>query len=327
MENKELYKRYSILLLVSLFAFLIVASINPTITGFAPLNIDPLGEVGGFLGRDVSLLGRTPVPAWAVIVAFAMVFSVVFILVKKIHIFKDEDNKAPAIIFALAVSIMTTLVTNIVGIILYLSAILGFFIIIATILLIGWASYLGVHTSISSGLGEISETASGRYQAKSAAKESKRGLFETLNAYEKTKEERKALGGLRKSVYNKDKELIQKQLMVFDSLNSSLFKFDETIKKINRRIARESISNEKKTRITPLLNDIETLRNEFASKVNEVRTRIEGIKASIKENDFASAENQINGAINTEQQLENIIVNLAKKESEINRILLQEGEK
>ena len=58
------------------------------------------------------------------------------------------------------------------------------------------------------------------------------------------------------------------------------------------------------------------------SKVKEIRAGVEKVKSFIKANDFASAENSINNALNQEQDLERMSKQIAQKELEINRLLI-----
>ncbi len=322
MKNKELYKKYSTLLLTLLIVFLIIATIDPSITGLAPLRIEPLKELGNFLSTPVTLFGNSDLPVWAFLLSFAMIFSVVFVLVKKIHIFKDESNKAPAIIFSLALALLTVFATDIVGIIFYLATILTFLVIIATFLLVGWASYLGVHTSVSAGWGEIAQTGAGRDQARAAAKSAKEAYYQTATSYNAEKQEYKVLKDLGKSVYKQDKEAIKNLLNALDSLTVTQFNVNENVSKIMKRIERENLDPQKKAKVNPLVEDVLTLEEEVKSAIQEVRTSIEKIKASIKTNDFATAEATINETVGLQVDLDKIVKNIAKKEIEINGILL-----
>ncbi len=325
-QHPLIIKKNVFYLLLAFIAFIFFVQLiginvnNPT--GNPVYQIDPLRNAGSFFGSDITLFNGTPVPFWGLILTFAMIFSVVFVLVKKIHIFKNEDNVWPAVIFSLGLSFLTIFATDITSLIVALAATLTYFVIIAAIILVGWAAYLGVHKSISEGVGEISQIASTRIANRAAVKEVKGAYFQTATGYDTAKKEYKVLKSLKKEVYGKDKQVIENLLRSFDNLNSREFIVNENINKIMGRIER-NLDPSKKGSVFPLVEDINTLQQEFADKIKEIRNQIERIKASIKANDFISAERDINKALEFEQDLEKISKNIAKKEMEINRVLLK----
>src|SRR3989338_3926668 len=177
--------------------------IDNRITG---LPIDPLEVAGDFLSTPIGA-GADSVPLWGMVLTFAMVFSILFILVKTVHLFKNDENRGPAIIFTLAASLLTVFATTLV-----------YFVVIVAIILIGWAGYLGAHTSISSGIGYISDFATNRYESGKAAKEARTAYFQTATNYDTAKKERGVLKSLKDKVYKKDKNATENLLTIFDNL-------------------------------------------------------------------------------------------------------------
>ncbi|MEK6835336.1 MAG: hypothetical protein AABX61_03680 [Nanoarchaeota archaeon] len=297
------------------------------ITGM-DLLVNPLQSLGDFFGTSIRVGGANN-PVWAVILTFAMVFSVVFILVKKIHLFKDEENRGPAIIFALALSLLTIITTGISSVLTKLGVTVVYLVAIVAVLLLAWASYLGVHTSVSEGIGAMHGIASGRYEQasekyknKQVAKSAKSAYLETLSSYQNTEGEVNALKGLKSNIYKGDKRTIEGLLSLFNNLNLKQLGVKQKVDKILNRIARENLNKTKKAQVNKIVKDIETLEENFTGKIQEVRNAVEKVKAGIKINDFKIAESHINNALNLEQELESITKNIAKKETEVNGILL-----
>lgn len=297
------------------------------ITGL-DLLVNPLQSLGDFFGTSIRVGGANN-PAWAIILTFAIVFSVIFILVKTIHLFKNEENRGPAIIFSLAVSLLTVFATGISSVIVYLTTTVVYLVVIVAILLLALASYLIVHTSISTGIGGLHEAASWRsekakdsYTNKQAASEAKSAYLETLSSYQNTKGETNALKGLKKSIYGGDKRTIEGLLSLFNNLNSKQLGVKRKVDEILNSIAKENLNKTKKAQVNKIVKDIETLEENFTGKIQEVRNAVEKVKAGIKINDFKIAESHINNALNLEQELESITKNIAKKETEVNGILL-----
>lgn len=285
------------------------------------LQIDPLKTAGDFLGGNINI-GRGIFPFWAILATFAIVFSTVFILVRSVHLFKGDEHRGAAIAFALGISLLTLFATDIVSIIVYLATTVTVFVVIIALLLVFWAGYLGLHKSVSSGIGEISQVAAERYQSKEAAGQAKSAYFQTANAYESAKQERNVLKGLKNKVYKKDTKNIQNLLSIFDNLANRQLYVNRTVNKILDRISRYGIPTDKKKQVNDLVKDIKNLESGFESKVKEIRNAVERVKVGIKANDFTTAEARINDALNFEGELESITKQIAQKELEINRILL-----
>src|SRR3989344_3737791 len=203
--------------------------IDNRITG---LPIDPLEVAGDFLSTPIGA-GADSVPLWGMVLTFAMVFSILFILVKTVHLFKNDENRGPAII------------------------------------LIGWAGYLGAHTSISSGIGYISDFATNRYESGKAAKEARTAYFQTATNYDTAKKERGVLKSLKDKVYKKDKNSVESLLSIFDNLTSRQLSVHQSVNRTLDRISRQGIPKGKKKQVDKLVKDIQTLESDFESKVKE----------------------------------------------------------
>src|SRR3989338_2674023 len=292
--------------------------IDNRITG---LPIDPLEVAGDFLSTPIGA-GADSVPLWGMVLTFAMVFSILFILVKTVHLFKNDENRGPAIIFTLAASLLTVFATNIASLIYYFATTLVYFVVIVAIILIGWAGYLGAHTSISSGIGYISDFATNRYESGKAAKEARTAYFQTATNYDTAKKERGVLKSLKDKVYKKDKNATENLLTIFDNLVNRQLSVNQSVNRTLDRISRQGVPKGKKKQVDKLVNNIQTLKSDFESKVKEIRAGVEKVKSFIKANDFASAENSINNALNQEQDLERMSKQIAQKELEINRLLI-----
>jgi len=170
--------------------------INPNeITGFQIGNIDPLGALSGFL--NTNLFGGNPL--WAIILVFAMVFSVAFVLIKKIHIFKDESSKGPAIVFSLAVSLLTVFATDIVSFIAALAVSFVYIIVFVAIILVVWAAYVGTHKTVSQDIGELARIGASRVNSQQA-------YYQAAKSYETARQEYDALRNLRNQVYQQNTE-------------------------------------------------------------------------------------------------------------------------
>jgi hypothetical protein len=324
-SNKHMYIFYLFLILFVgwvLSQFILINQDNlimNEITGYLVVS-NPFKDLGNFLNTNISIGGES-LPLWGVILTFALLFSVIFVLAKKIHLFKDEESKGPAIVFSLAVSLLTVFFTPISGVVIYLASFLGYFIIIIALLLLGWAGYLGLHKSVSSGVGEINEIAAERYKSKQTSKEAKGAYFKTVSAYETAKQERNILKDLKDKVYNKDTKAIRNLLILFDNLTNKQSSINDQVNRILNRISSHEVPRGNKQRIDTLVKEIRNLEKGFESKVKEIRNAVEQVKAAIKTNEFATAASNINKALNLEQELESITKTIARNEDEINNIL------
>src|SRR3989344_5225541 len=261
--------------------------IDNRITG---LPIDPLEVAGDFLSTPIGA-GADSVPLWGMV-------------------------------FTLAASLLTVFATNIASLIYYFATTLVYFVVIVAIILIGWAGYLGAHTSISSGIGYISDFATNRYESGKAAKEARTAYFQTATNYDTAKKERGVLKSLKDKVYKKDKNATENLLTIFDNLVNRQLSVNQSVNRTLDRISRQGVPKGKKKQVDKLVKDIQTLESDFESKVKEIRAGVEKVKSFIKANDFASAENSINNALNQEQDLERMSKQIAQKELEINRLLI-----
>ena len=123
--------------------------------------------------------------------------------------------------------------------------------------------------------------------------------------------------------FTKEEEIIINQiLLIFDNLVNRQLSVNQSVNRTLDRISRQGVPKGKKKQVDKLVKDIQTLESDFESKVKEIRAGVEKVKSFIKANDFASAENSINNALNQEQDLERMSKQIAQKELEINRLLI-----
>ena len=125
-----------------------------------------------------------------------------------------------------------------------------------------------------------------------------------INNYAESAEiEANILKGLKEVIYKQDTNEINRLLSSLASLGSSQTTVNNMVSDLKYRIRGTSFSSRKRDKINKLVKELETLSKKFNDLSSRIRTRMEGIKSSIKANDFNWAEQQINSAISFEKEI------------------------
>jgi hypothetical protein len=147
------------------------------ITGLA-LQIDPFSGLGNFLSNEVSIFG-SGYPLWALILAFALVFSVMFNAAQMLSFFRGEEKRGSLIIFSLAISLLATFATPIISWVIVLTSYIGSLGTIVVLVLLAIVIYFYAHRTISERYTELTETATQRYAARNALSAARSGQQQT----------------------------------------------------------------------------------------------------------------------------------------------------
>ncbi len=137
---------------------------NNEITGLA-FQVDPITGLGNLFSYEINI-GSDNYPVWAILIAFAIVFSIMFNGAKLLNFFKSEENSGPAVIFAIGVSLITIFTTPTVSWILIIAAYIGAFGTVGILLIFGFLLYLWAHRTVSENITEINKAATNRQTAR-----------------------------------------------------------------------------------------------------------------------------------------------------------------
>lgn len=141
------------------------------VTG-AALQIDPISGLGTFFSNEINVAGNS-LPLWALLLAFALIFSVIFNAAQLISFFKGDEKRGAVIVFSLAISLLATFTTPLVAWVVVLAAYIGSLATIIALLLLGLVFYFFSHKAISERFTDITESAAKRQQARNVLLESR----------------------------------------------------------------------------------------------------------------------------------------------------------
>ena len=175
-DKKSVEKSIFYLFLILFFGWIITEFIlinqnyltikNNEITGLA-LQIDPIKGLRDIFGYTISI-GSDGYPVWAILIAFAIVFSVIFNATRLISLFRGEEHRAGAVIFSIAVSLITIFTTPVISWILVIAAYAGTFGAIIILLLLIVILYIYAHRTVSDNYARLTQSATKRQNARNA---------------------------------------------------------------------------------------------------------------------------------------------------------------